>query len=102
MKMYCTECGTPLEYTSAKPKFCSNCGYNFATKAKASVGQSPNPPPIDNENPELDEYDVREIDPRIYAMEGLDVEVSNTERKPLTFGDMFPNNETQKEKKKQS
>tara|TARA_Y100001973_G_C5207362_1_gene342537 strand:+ start:2878 stop:3186 length:309 start_codon:yes stop_codon:yes gene_type:complete len=102
MKMYCTECGTPLEYTTSKPKFCSNCGYNFVTKTKASDNTLATPPP-DNQNldsVELDEYDVREIDPRIHAMTGLDVEITKDERKGVTFGQMFPNNETEEKKKK--
>lgn len=29
LKIYCTECGNPTTYTSAKPKFCSACGQPF-------------------------------------------------------------------------
>jgi hypothetical protein len=29
LKIYCTECGNPTTYTSAKPKFCSSCGTPF-------------------------------------------------------------------------
>lgn len=29
LKIYCTECGSPTTYTSAKPKFCSSCGKPF-------------------------------------------------------------------------
>jgi len=29
LKIYCTECGNPTTYTSAKPKFCSACGEPF-------------------------------------------------------------------------
>lgn len=29
LKIYCTECGSPTNYTSSKPKFCSSCGSAF-------------------------------------------------------------------------
>lgn len=29
LKIYCTECGSPTNYTSSKPKFCSSCGKPF-------------------------------------------------------------------------
>ena len=102
--MYCTECGTPIEYTSSKPKFCSNCGFDFVTKTKASLSPPAKPLSTSIENSEdleLDEYDVREIDPRIYDMRGLDVEISeNSERKNLTFGELFPGDDRAKQKKK--
>ena len=30
MKTYCPDCGTKMEYTAKKPKFCIDCGYAFA------------------------------------------------------------------------
>ena len=29
LKIYCTECGAPTEYSLNKPKFCSSCGKPF-------------------------------------------------------------------------
>lgn len=29
LKVYCTECGSPTNYTASKPKFCSSCGTSF-------------------------------------------------------------------------
>jgi hypothetical protein len=29
LKIYCTECGNPTNYSVSKPKFCSNCGSSF-------------------------------------------------------------------------
>lgn len=29
LKIYCSECGAPTEYSMQKPKFCSSCGYSF-------------------------------------------------------------------------
>ena len=34
MKTYCPDCGTKMEYTAKKPKFCIDCGYAFAGVAK--------------------------------------------------------------------
>ena len=30
MKTYCPDCGTKMEHTAKKPKFCIDCGYAFA------------------------------------------------------------------------
>ena len=96
MKIYCRECGAPSEYASKKPNFCAGCGYNFITKVKASSSeglpkatQSPNQNQ-ENLDEDSEEYDVKEIDPRVYEMTGLDVDIQITEAKPLTLGDMFP------------
>jgi hypothetical protein len=32
LKIYCTECGAPTEYSLNKPKFCSGCGNPFGGK----------------------------------------------------------------------
>jgi len=29
LKAYCSNCGSPTEYSLAKPKFCTNCGFSF-------------------------------------------------------------------------
>lgn len=69
LKIYCTECGSPTTYTSAKPKFCSSCGKPFdklvvnkvlnqkptITKIKPSVSKD------FNEDIE-DDYDDNETD----------------------------------------
>jgi len=31
MKLYCSNCGHPISYTSQTPIFCINCGTNFNT-----------------------------------------------------------------------
>ena len=96
--MYCTECGTPMEYSTNKPKFCVNCGYNFETKGQAVAPtpevSKPNEKPAD---PDSEEFDVKEIDPRIHDMMGLEVEISQAKTKTLTFGDLFPKNEEEKD-----
>jgi uncharacterized Zn finger protein (UPF0148 family) len=34
LKIYCTECGAPTEYSLNKPKFCSSCGNPFSGAKK--------------------------------------------------------------------
>ena len=106
--MYCSECGTPLEYASIKPKFCSNCGYNFITKAKASdetVGDVIEPKhAVGSEDPDSEEFDVKELDPRIYEMQGLAIDISIEKPRGIKLGQMFPGvgqegNEKEKRKK---
>ena len=112
--MYCSECGTPLEYTSIKPKFCSNCGYNFIAQAKAP-DETTTPPSqagdvseskleIGSEDPDSEEFDVKELDPRIYDMQGLAIDISIEKPRGIKLGQMFPNigregNEKKKHKK---
>ena len=87
MKIYCQECGTPIEYISKKPNFCGNCGYNFITEAK-------NSPPSQESKASLgddpEENDVKELDPRIYEMQGLEVDIIRNKAPELTLGDLFP------------
>jgi len=46
--IYCTECGTKIEYTGSKPKFCSNCGSSIPggttqnkKESKSSLSRKP-------------------------------------------------------------
>ncbi len=38
-KIFCSECGHKHEYTSKKPKFCSECGAGIGGQARASKPQ---------------------------------------------------------------
>ena len=109
--MYCSECGTPLEYTSIKPKFCSNCGYNFIAQAKApNETATPSSPAgdvieskraVDSEDPDSEEFDVKELDPRIYNMQGLAVDISMDKPRGINLGQMFPGLSQEGDEKKQ-
>jgi len=93
MKIYCTECGTPMEYAQAKPKFCMNCGYNFETKSSIQppLPQKSNTTNKDSDlDPDSEEFDVKEIDPRVREMQGLAVEIEVDKPKTVSLGDMFP------------
>ena len=104
--MYCPDCGAPTEYTAKKPNFCMSCGYNFLTKAKASSEPPRQPKKQNQENadPDSEEFDVKEIDPRVYDMQGLEVDISVDVPQRVTMGQMFPGaanagNEKKKPKK---
>ena len=92
MKIYCQECGSPTEYASKKPNFCSGCGFNFTTKASSPSPRSPTQP-LDEDS---EENDVKVIDPRIYEMSGLDVNITANKSSKITFGDLFPQEAGQK------
>ena len=98
MKTYCTECGTLMEYAQTKPKFCMSCGYNFETKSSIQPPLS-RPPSSQESNiadkdsnldPDSEDFDVKEIDPRVHEMQGLDVEIEINKPKKVSLGDMFP------------
>ena len=37
LKLYCTKCGSPTNYSLNKPKFCSACGKSFDEKASRNI-----------------------------------------------------------------
>lgn len=70
LKIYCSECGSPTEYSLNKPKFCVNCGNSFfGTKKEEKVvkkvllqkptitAKSQNIESLDID----DEFDIKEI-----------------------------------------
>lgn len=65
MKIYCSDCGTPHEYSGKKPNFCVNCGYSFAGSERPSKAESEEieeSEEIIEEIPEIDTLQV-EIEP---------------------------------------
>ncbi len=68
LKIYCTECGAPTEYSLNKPKFCSSCGYSFngkVVKKEEKVVQkvlTQKPTISKRPNIELEEYDDDEVE----------------------------------------
>lgn len=46
MKIFCSDCGTKHEYSTQKPKFCSECGGSMGGESKAKR----NTPQIDEED----------------------------------------------------
>lgn len=38
--IFCTSCGTKMEYSSEKPKFCSSCGEPMSASSVGSISSS--------------------------------------------------------------
>jgi len=38
--IFCTNCGTKMEYSSEKPKFCSSCGESMSASSVGSISSS--------------------------------------------------------------
>lgn len=38
-KIYCSNCGNPIQYTDAKPNFCQKCGANITSGKVQTVAQ---------------------------------------------------------------
>lgn len=82
MKSYCTNCGTPHEYKSVKPKFCSDCGNPFGgnvARAKQQVEE------IEDEEQDLDETEEESSGIEV-SLDKLDVEIERSERRVETLG----------------
>jgi len=85
LKIYCTECGSPTNYSTSKPKFCSNCGKSFDNSVvNKSLYQKPTttkPINVEVENdfddPEDDIDTVNSVPP----IKRLDVELDQFEVK---------------------
>ena len=58
MKMYCSECGASIEYSSKKPNFCMNCGYSFSNASASTV---------QGEALEQENQDEDQVNPEIYG-----------------------------------
>lgn len=83
MKTYCIKCNQPTEYLSDKPKFCSNCGYNFSSISidKSSI----NIKPTNDKNDAIDnDEEYSEIQTTIQNVSPFKIEklinVKNTEK----------------------
>lgn len=74
LKVYCTECGSPTEYSLNKPKFCSSCANSFSGVKKEQpvvqkvLMQKPiitakrqNIEPIDFEDEDLDITEINKV-----------------------------------------
>lgn len=80
MKTYCPDCGTKMEYTAKKPKFCIDCGYAFAGVPKR---QKP-----DYKKPlEAEEEDY--IPASLPDIKGLEVELEVDRPTGFEFGSLI-------------
>jgi hypothetical protein len=107
LKIYCTECGGPTNYSSSKPKFCSSCGSPFdklvvnktlnqkqtvdtpiqqrrilpKIQPKARVEDYEN----DNDSDEYDDQDVNYVP----EVKGLEVELNQIQPQKTKIGDII-------------
>ena len=79
MKTYCPDCGTKMEYTAKKPKFCIDCGYAFAGVAKQQKANY-------QKSIEAEEEDAPVSLPNI---QGLEVEIEVDKPTGFEFGSLI-------------
>ena len=79
MKTYCPDCGTKMEYTAKKPKFCIDCGYAFAGVAKQQKANY-------QKSIEEEEEDAPVSLPNI---QGLEVEIEVDKPTGFEFGSLI-------------
>jgi len=107
LKVYCTECGSPTSYTSAKPKFCSACGNAFdkvvVNKNQSIIKQEPPKriiPKVESksnlEYEEHDDYDDNEEDINyVPDINGLDCQIEASKKPKIKLGDVIGTAEKQ-------
>src|SRR3954463_15021480 len=86
MKIYCTDCGQPTDYISAKPNFCQSCGKPF-NKSKATVAPKPKRRPA-RPVEEEEEDDGTESVTEVPTIDKLDIEIKFVGRGAEKFGDL--------------
>ena len=99
LKIYCSECGSPTEYSLNKPKFCSSCGRSFQENIQAN--KSPGKDiatkkdfnkfkPIENDLEEDDFSAVNEdIDVSKINIKNLNIEYSKDDRDETKIKDLI-------------
>jgi hypothetical protein len=76
LKIYCSDCGSPTEYSLNKPKFCTNCGNSFfGSKKEEKVAL-----PVQMQKPTLSKAKRPNIEPEDY--EDDDSEITEVNEMP--------------------
>ena len=91
LSTYCQHCGSKNEYSTVKPKFCSNCGQPLAgefEQARAAVQVQKTPDRVSHQSMSVDDPDGTDI----YEVPSLskldyDIEVSSSS---FTLGSVLP------------
>jgi hypothetical protein len=75
--MYCQSCGTPHEYTTKKPNFCQNCGFQFNASIAKNIPQESQKLTSRDEEDEYydDEEESEDVVPDIKDLD-IDIEVN--------------------------
>jgi uncharacterized Zn finger protein (UPF0148 family) len=87
LKIYCSECGSPTEYSLNKPKFCTNCGNSFLGVRKEKVvlpvqmqKQTITKAKRTNIEPEDDDSEITEVN-EVPDINNLDFDIDVNEHK---------------------
>lgn len=113
LKIYCSECGSPTEYSLNKPKFCSGCGNPFSgTKKEQPVVQkvlmqkptiASKRPNIQVEDFEDDDLEVTEVN-EVPDLDGLNFDIQiqpdNVEKIGNIIGSSIEGNSLRKNREK--
>jgi len=81
MKIYCYSCGCPSEYTIEKPKFCQKCGAGLSSASKKMIPKK--------KEAQIEPEPEPEEELKVPNLAGLDVDISHTEAKVMTFGSLI-------------
>jgi hypothetical protein len=73
LKIYCSECGSPTEYSLNKPKFCTNCGNSFFGAKKVTI-------PVQMQKPTITKAKRPNIEPEDY--EDDDTQITEVNEMP--------------------
>jgi predicted nucleic acid-binding Zn-ribbon protein len=80
MKTYCPDCGTKMEYTAKKPKFCIDCGYAFAGVPKQQKA---------NYQKSIEAEEDDDIPVNLPNIQGLEVELEVDRPTGFEFGSLI-------------
>lgn len=83
MKIYCQKCGSGIEYSFNKPKFCSSCGNSFTSISASPRKDQKNIIPKVTHN--LEEEEVE----RVPDISSLDVEFEVNNQRKEKFGNLL-------------
>ena len=62
LKSYCSKCGSPTEYSLAKPKFCTNCGFSFINNTAVANKSIQAQPPVKAKKIINEDYDDENVE----------------------------------------
>lgn len=89
LKIYCSECGSGVEYLSNKPKFCTNCGNSFnknILNKKIEAKKQPSLEIEENENLHHDDDDASSNS--VPDINNLEYDISMPQKRKETIGNL--------------
>lgn len=95
LKAYCSKCGSPTEYSLAKPKFCTNCGFSFINNTAVANKSIQAQPPVKAKkiiNEDYDEYEDENVEveeiKELPNIENLDFDITISPSNIEKIGDL--------------